>query len=70
MMRMIDKQNERGEQLFMKFHRNFRGRVDEVYCDGSGRVTVRFKNGYQASTGAQNIDSKEFLAECGMIYDL
>jgi hypothetical protein len=54
----------------MKFHRNFRGRVDEVYCDGSGRVTVRFKNGYQASTGAQNIDSKEFLAECGMIYDL
>ena len=69
-LHMVDSINLRGELFFMKLHRHFPDRIDKVLCDRDGRVTVHFKNGRELSTSEQNLDSVEFLATCGMVYDL
>lgn len=69
-VQMIDSINLRGELFFMKLHKHFPNRIDKVLCDRSGRVRVIFKNGRELSTSEQDLDSVEFLATCGMVYDL
>lgn len=70
LMEMIDSINLRGELFFMKLHKHFPNRVEKVLCDRSGRVKVIFKNGRELTTSEQDLDSVEFLATCGMVYDL
>lgn len=66
----IDSINMRGELFFFKLHKHFPNRIDKVRCDKDGRVHVKFKNGRELSVDEQNLDSIEFLATCGMVYDL
>lgn len=66
----IDNINLRGELFFFKLHKHFPNRIDKVRCDGHGHITVTFKNGRELVTDEQDIDSIEFLATCGMVYDL
>ena len=62
--------NLRGELFFFKLHKHFPNRIEKVRCEQSGRVHVLFKNGRELSVDEQNLDSVEFLATCGMVYDL
>lgn len=66
----IDNINLRGELFFFKLHKHFPNRIEKVRCEPSGRVHVMFKNGRELSVDEQNLDSVEFLATCGMVYDL
>lgn len=66
----IDNLNLRGELFFFKLHQHFPHRIDKVLCDRDGRVHVKFKNGRELSVDEQELDSIEFLATCGMVYDL
>jgi hypothetical protein len=66
----IEQINLRGELFYFKLHRHFPNRIENVRCSKDGRVTVVFKNGRSLSTDEADLDSTEFLATCGMIYDL
>lgn len=66
----IEQLNLRGELFYFKLHRHFPNRIENVQCTREGRVTVRFKNGRTLSTDEADLDSTEFLATCGMVYDL
>lgn len=66
----IDNINLRGELFFYKLHKHFPNRVEKVRCDRDGNVIVTFKNGRELSVSEQDLDSLEFLATCGMVYDL
>jgi len=66
----IDSINLRGELFFFKLHKHFPNRIEKVRCEQNGQVHVMFKNGRELSVDAQNLDSVEFLATCGMVYDL
>ena len=69
-LNMVDNLNLRGELFFMRLHRHFPNRIDKVTSTREGQITVRFKNGRELVTDEQHIDSVEFLATCGMVYDL
>ncbi len=60
----------RGELFFFKIHKHFPNRVSEVRHRNDGLLTVKFKNGRELTVGEDKIESTEFLATCGMIYDL
>lgn len=60
----------RGELFYFKLHRHFPNRIEKVNCTRDGTITVTFKNGRTLSTNEVDLDSTEFLATCGMIYDL
>jgi len=66
----LEQINLRGELFFFRLHRHFPDRIKEVKCSGSGMVTVRFNNGRELSVDESALDSTEFLATCGMVYDL
>jgi hypothetical protein len=66
----IDDINLRGELFFFKLHKHFPNWIAKVRCDRDGRVHVKFKNGRELSVDEQELDSLEFLATCGMVYDL
>lgn len=66
----IEQLNLRGELFYFKLHKHFPNRIEKVDCTRDGTVTVRFKNGRTLSTNEVDLDSTEFLATCGMIYDL
>jgi len=66
----IEQINLRGELFYFKLHRHFPNRIENVRCSKDGRVTVTFKNGRVLSTNEADLDSTEFLATCGMVYDL
>lgn len=66
----IEQLNLRGELFYFKLHRHFPNRIERVSCTKDGTVTVAFKNGRSLSTNEADLDSTEFLATCGMIYDL
>lgn len=66
----IEQINLRGELFYFKLHRHFPNRIEKVSCTKDGLVTVRFKNGRSLTTNDADLDSTEFLATCGMIYDL
>lgn len=66
----IDSINLRGELFFFKLHKHFPNYVERVLCSRDGTVTVYFKNGRILSVSEQDLDSTEFLATCGMVYDL
>lgn len=66
----IEQINLRGELFYFKLHRHFPNRIEAVVCDRQGRVTVKFKNGRSLTTNEADLDSTEFLATCGMVYDL
>lgn len=66
----IEQLNLRGELFYFKLHRHFPNRIEAVVCDRQGRVTVKFKNGRSLTTNEADLDSTEFLATCGMVYDL
>jgi hypothetical protein len=69
-MMSIEQINLRGELFYFKLHHHFPNRIENVRCSKDGRVTVVFKNGRSLSTDEADLDSTEFLATCGMIYDL
>jgi len=60
----------RGELFFFKMAKHFPRHLKEVKCDGNGNLTVFFKNGHHIDTPETAIESPDFLAKCGMIYDL
>lgn len=60
----------RGELFFFKLAKHFPRHLKEVKCDGNGNLTVFFKNGHRIDTPETAIESPDFLAKCGMIYDL
>lgn len=60
----------RGELFFFKLHVHFPKHVKKVECDGKGGLRVEFKNGQCIDTPETDIENPEFLAKCGMIYDL
>lgn len=66
----IEQLNLRGELFFFKLHRHFPNRIERVHCTKDARVTVVFKNGRELVVDEANLDSTEFLATCGMVYDL
>ena len=66
----LEQINLRGELFFFKLHQHFPNRIKEVKCNAAGMVTVRFNNGRELSVDESALDSTEFLATCGMIYDL
>ena len=66
----LEQINLRGELFFFKLHRHFPDRIKEVKCNAAGMVTVRFTNGRELSVDESALDSTEFLATCGMVYDL
>jgi hypothetical protein len=60
----------RGELFFFKLAKHFPRHLKEVKCDNAGTLTVVFKNGHTIDTPEVLVESKDFLAKCGMIYDL
>jgi hypothetical protein len=66
----IEQLNLRGELFYFKLHAHFPNRIERVQCTKEGRVTVVFKNGRSLVVDEVNLDSTEFLATCGMVYDL
>ncbi len=66
----LEQINLRGELFFFKLHKHFPDRIKEVKCNSAGLVTVRFNNGRELSVDEGALDSTEFLATCGMVYDL
>jgi hypothetical protein len=66
----IEQINLRGELFYFKLHRHFPNRIENVKCRADRTVTVTFKNGRSLTVDDAEIGSTEFLATCGMIYDL
>jgi len=66
----VEQINLRGELFYFKLHKHFPNRIESVKCNRAGEVTVTFKNGRSLTTDDAALDSTEFLATCGMIYDL
>jgi hypothetical protein len=66
----IEQINLRGELFYFKLHRHFPNRIEDVKCRADRTVTVTFKNGRSLTVDEAEISSTEFLATCGMIYDL
>lgn len=60
----------KGELYYFKLHKHFPNALDKVSCGKDGRVTVVFNNGRVLTTEEAKVDSTEFLATCGMVYDL
>ena len=60
----------RGELFFFKLAKHFPKHVKKVECDGQGNLRVEFVNGQSLSTPESDVESTDFLAKCGMIYDL
>jgi len=60
----------RGELFFFKLAKHFPRHLKEVKCDGNGGLTVVFKNGHTIDSPEVSIETPDFLAKCGMIYDL
>lgn len=60
----------RGELFFFKIAKHFPKHLGRVTCNGDGFLTIVFKNGHQITGREDEVDSSEFIARCGMIYDL
>lgn len=60
----------RGELFFFKLAKHFPRHLKEVKCNNAGTLTVVFKNGHTIDTPEVHVESPDFLAKCGMIYDL
>jgi hypothetical protein len=60
----------RGELFYFKLHKHFPNRIEDVKCRADRTVTVTFRNGRSLTVDEAELDSTEFLATCGMIYDL
>mgnify|MGYP001497374753 CR=1 FL=1 len=60
----------RGELFFFRLAKHFPKHLKKVECDGNGHLEVEFKNGRRVQVPETEIDDTEFLAKCGMIYDL
>lgn len=60
----------RGELFFFRLAKHFPKHLKKVKCDGQGAVEVEFKNGHTLTIPEEQVDSPDFLAKCGMIYDL
>lgn len=65
----------RAELHHLKLARHFPTTLEKVAIERrvdtmTNIVTVTFKNGYHCSCPEDEVDSKDFLAKCQMIYDL
>ena len=60
----------RGELFFFRLAKHFPKHLKKIECDGAGGLKVEFKNGRLLHCPETDIETTEFLAKCGMIYDL
>lgn len=60
----------RGELFFFRLAKHFPKHIKKVECDGSGGLDIEFKNGRRLHAAETEIDNTEFLAKCGMVFDL
>lgn len=60
----------RGELFFFRLAKHFPRHLKKVDCDGKGSLEVEFKNGQRIQAAETEVENAEFLAKCGMIYDL
>lgn len=65
----------RAELHHLKLARHFPTTLEKVAIERrvdtmTNIVTVTFKNGYHCSCPEDEVDSRDFLAKCQMIYDL
>lgn len=67
---IVDSISLRGELFFFRFAKHFPNHLQRVKCDGKGNLEVEFKNGRRLQGPESCVDNPEFLAQCGMIYDL
>lgn len=67
---IVDSISLRGELFFFRLAQHFPNHLEKVTCDGKGNLEIRFKNGRLLQGPESCIDNSEFLAQCGMIYDL
>jgi len=62
--------NLRAELYHLRLHRQFPRHLAKVTAEENGVWRVMFKNGRSVCTSEDKLASTEFLATCGMIYDL
>lgn len=67
---IMDQITIRGELYFFKLHKYFPKKLKQVRSHRDGKVTVEFKNGRTVEGHEAQLDDKEFLAACVMVYDL
>lgn len=60
----------RGELFFFRLAKHFPNHLHKVECDGKGGIDVQFKNGQHIQAPETDVENSEFLAKCGMLYDL
>lgn len=73
--RLVKNTDLRAELHHLKLARHFPTTLEKVAIERrvdtmTNIVTVTFKNGYHCSCPEDEVDSRDFLAKCQMIYDL
>lgn len=72
--RVVKNTDLRAELHHLKLARHFPTTLEKVAIERrvgtTNIVTVTFKNGYHCSCPEDEVDSRDFLAKCQMIYDL
>lgn len=71
---MLDNIKLKGELFLLRLLKHLppaaKNQVEGVTVGPAGKLLVKFKNGHQLETTETDIESSDFVATCGMVYDL